>query len=185
MAPETGKEPLRIFFNDGIGRPIVYGAGILAFVLILYGFIREDVVLMLLSLVPMAFSGYHLPALHNDRPQVIVADRGLYLDGLGLIPWEEIEEIDYYDPSLDEDDDERDEDVALLPPEIVVLTSHSLEVVIDPQSDLTLSRTFQIMAWRLEELDLIRLRLGILNVDPDFLITDMRLRLRKARGLWG
>ncbi len=170
MTATATKEPLRIFFERSVGRPIVYGAGALALLLILYGFFRQDAVLMLSSLMPMAFSAFHLPALRNDQPQIEVHDEGLYLDGLGLIPWAEITDIELEDP-----------ETTTAGHEIVIATRESLEMCIVPQRDLTLMRTFQIMVWRLEELSVLRIRLRNLNVDADYLFGDIRARLRRSR----
>ncbi len=170
-APGDPEQPLRIFFNPDSGRAVVYGAGAIAFFMILYGFINTDAFLMLTSLVPMAVSAYHLPAMHNEKPQIEVFDQGLYLDGLGVIPWEAVVDIEILDPESGE----------TTIPELIVETRDSIEAVIDPQRGLTLMRTFQIMVWRLEELNLLRVKLHQLNVDPDFLGADIRRRLRQSR----
>lgn len=177
MRQDTAKEPLRIFFNQGTGRTIVMGAGLLALVLILYGFFNGDAVLMLLSLIPMCFSAYHLPALHNQMPQIIISEEHIRLDGLGDLVWSDVEDIDLFD-IRGTDDDAASDTPRLM---IAIVTRDPVEHIVRPQHDLTLLRTFQIMGWQLLDDTIICLRTDILNVDPDYLFADLRGRLYRSR----
>lgn len=164
--------PLRIFFVHDYARAVIYSAATMAFLMIVIGFVRQDVMLMILSLLPIGVTSYHLPAMQNTKPQLIVSDSGIFVDGLGEIPWSEVTDAELVRPGSENSSDA----------ELVISTSEALEYIIHPQLDLTLLRTFQIMIWRLEEVDVIRLHLGALNVDPAVLFEDVR---RRRRGLHG
>lgn len=168
----AAEPPVRIFFLDNIAGLTIYGSGALSMMMILVGFFSGDPVVMLASLFPMALAAYHLPIRRNDHPQIVVTDHGLFLDGLGVIPWRETTDVDLWGPESEETDGEN---------ELVVTTKHAIEFTIEPQMDLTLFRTFQVMVWRLEELNVIRIRLEPLNVEPAFLAGEARRRLRRSR----
>lgn len=169
---DTAGRPLRIFFVHDYGRPVVYAAATMAILLIIVGYARQDAIMMILSLMPIAASAYHLPAMQNINPQLIVSDEGIFVDGLGVIPWNAISEVELFNADPEETEDS----------ELILKTSEALEYILQPQTDLTLMRTFQIMIWRLEDIDVIRLQLSPLNVDPGVLFQDVR---RRRRGLYG
>ncbi len=171
-SPDGPVPPLRVYFLDGIIQPLVFGTGIVALLLIITGFVNQDGFVMLMSLIPMAVAGYHLPMRLNDRPQLIIDDDGLFVEGLGSIIWLDITDIDLRAVTSDDPDSV---------PELVITTRESIEYTIEPQADLTIARTFQVMVWRLEELNVLRIRLHTLNVDPDFLFAEVRRRLRRSR----
>ena len=69
--------------------------------------------------------------------------------------------------------------------ELSIVTFQSLEEIIDPQTDLTLLRTFQIMSWQLEDMHIIRVRLNLLDVDPEALYKDIWQRLNGDGPVYG
>ncbi len=177
-------EPLHIFFADGLARGTIWSSGTVAGALIILGFVSGDPLLMLSSLMPMAVSAYHLPMAQNDRAQLVLTDQGVFIDGLGVIPWTEIQNAALWDPQAPQDADgyRPGADAALDPAvELILETRHAIEFTVDPQMDLSLMRTFQVMVWRLEELNVLRIRLEPLNVDPLFLADAVRRSLRRSR----
>jgi hypothetical protein len=152
--------------------------GAFALVLIVFGYLIGDPFLMMMSLMPIGVAAYHLPAQRNDRPQITVSDDGIRLDGMGLLPWPVIDEIELFDAG----EEDGEQMVAL-----TIVTLQSLEEIIDPQTDLTLLRTFQIMSWQLEDMHIIRVQLNLLDVDPEILYKDIWHRLNgdsPAYGEW-
>ncbi len=176
---EAADWPQDIFFVKDQARPTIWASGILAFCLIASGFVLADPVLMLTSLMPMAVSAYHLPMARNDRPQVILSQAGIFIDGLGLIPWVDIQSAELWDPLSVEG--ATGSGSAIVGTELIIETRHHIEFTIDPQQDLTLARTFQVMVWRLEELNIVRVRMDPLDIDPVDFAGEVRRRLRRSR----
>ncbi len=174
----SGDERYEVYFTEGRGRMAIWLSGVFALVLILGGFILADPILMLTSLMPMAVSGYHLPMARNERPQIVICEQGLTIDGLGHVDWAEVHDIDLWEPAGLDHSAFGTETLS----ELIVETTHNIEFTIDPQQDMTLMRTFQVMVWRLEELNVVRIRLGLLDVDPDLLVRRARTQLRHSRG---
>ncbi|MGF1454220.1 MAG: hypothetical protein ACFB6R_02450 [Alphaproteobacteria bacterium] len=172
------EEPFEIFFAEGRGEIAIWLAGGFALALILSGFILADPILMLTSLMPMAVSAYHLPMARNDHPQLVISARGITIDGLGHMDWEEIQNVDLWEPAGLDHSAFGTETLS----ELIVETASNIEFTIDPQQDMSLIRTFQVMVWRLEELNIVRVRLGPLDVDPDALVRRARTELRHSRG---
>lgn len=167
MAGSTGaaRPPFRVFFDRRYGETWVYGPGVIAFLLIVSGYLSGDALVMLTSLFPMSISFYHQPLIRG-MPQLEVNADGLFLDGLGLICWEDMATVE-----LEEFGAGR-----RTISELIIETREPLELVLQEQKGLTLARSLQIMVWRLEDADAVAVRLMRLHTDPADLMAEIRHR---------
>lgn len=167
MVGDTGaaRPPFRVFFDRRQGGTWVYGPSIIAAFLIVTGFLAGDPLVMLTSLFPMSVSYFHQPLIRG-MPQLEVNADGLFLDGLGLICWEDMATVEL----------EEFEAGRRVISELIIETRDPLERVLQEQKGLTLARSLQIMVWRLEDVDAVAVKLMRLRTDPADLMAEIRHR---------
>jgi hypothetical protein len=165
MANGDLRPPFRVYFDHHLAGMWIHLPGMLAFFLIITGFFAGDAAVMLLSLLPMGVAFYHRPLI-SEMPQMEISADGLFLDGLGLICWEDILSV------------ELDEMIIGGRPhaELLIETADTVEAVLEDQKGLTLARSLQVMIWRLEDMNELTVKLTRLRVDTGDLMAEIRHR---------
>ena len=159
------RPPFRVYFDQHLAGMWIHLPGFVAFFFILTGFFAGDAVVMLLSLLPMGVAFYHQPLI-REMPQMEVSADGLFLDGLGLICWEDILSVELEETEIG----------GRYHAELLIQTKDTIESVLEDQRGLTLARSLQLMVWRLEDLDELTVKLTRLRVDTSDLTAEIRHR---------
>jgi hypothetical protein len=76
-----------------MGSARVYGVGGFGVFLLVTAFFQQSVVLFLLALAALAFAAYNFPLIETDRTRIGANQYGIFVEGLGLIDWRDIEDI--------------------------------------------------------------------------------------------
>lgn len=159
------RPPFRVYFDRHLAGMWIHLPGMVAFFLIITGFFAGDAAVMLLSILPMGVAFYHQPLI-RDMPQIEVSADGLFLDGLGLICWEDIIAVEL-----------EEMEIGGRPyAELQIQTKDTIETVLEDQRGLTLARSIQVMVWRLDDLDELTVKLNRLRVDTSDLMAEIRHR---------
>ena len=87
-------------YQSQSGEMMVYGGTFFGLFLLLGAVMSGAVALYALSLLMLAGAFHFFPMVRTDRVQLRVAPRGLYLDGLGWLPWTAIRDVRMYDRAV-------------------------------------------------------------------------------------
>lgn len=159
------RPPFRVYFDYHLAGLWIHLPGFVAFFLIITGFFAGDAGVMLLSLLPMGVAFYHQP-LVREMPQIEISADGLFLDGLGLICWEDIISVELEEMEIG----------GRPHAELHIETADTIEAVLEDQRGLTLARSLQVMIWRLDEMNELTVKLNRLRVHTDDLMAEIRHR---------
>lgn len=160
--PGELRPPFRVYFDRHLAGSWIQLPGFVAFFLIIAGFFAGDAGVMLSSLLPMGTAFYHQPLI-RDMPQIEVSADGLFLDGLGLICWENITAVELQAGGRTH-------------AELLIETRDTIESVLEDQIGLSLARSLQVMVWRLDDMNELSVKLDRLRVDTGDLMAEIRHR---------
>ncbi len=159
------RPPFRVYFDYRLAGLWIHLPGMVAFFLIITGFFAGDAGVMLSSLLPMGIAFYHQP-LVREMPQIEVSAEGLFVDGLGLICWDDIIAVELEEMPIG----------SRLHAELHIETADTIEAVLEDQRGLTFARSLQLMIWRLDDMNELTVKLDRLRVHTDDLMAEIRHR---------
>lgn len=142
-------------YRKGIGETMVYGPLFIAVVLALGGLSRGLPFLFWASPIALGFTLFHLPMIKKDHPPLIAEARGLYVSGLGLLPWSAIRAAAYRERRLR----------SLRIGQIVVSLVGAPDVSLTKADPAPFWRRWQTKVWQVEDRDLV-LDLRSIEGDP-------------------
>ncbi|WP_425062355.1 hypothetical protein [Pyruvatibacter mobilis] len=82
------------------GEMMVYGGTFFGLFFLLGGVMSSVPGLYLLAIVMLAAAFYFFPMVRTEKAQLKVEPKGLYLDGMGWLPWTGIRNVRIYDRSV-------------------------------------------------------------------------------------
>ncbi|MEP0707005.1 hypothetical protein [Parvibaculum sp.] len=89
----AGPDFLTAQYSKEKGESIVYSGVLAAGALVLFGVPRAPVLAILAALAALAVAMYHWPYVTRERKALSVTPAGIYLDRLGLLPWNAISDV--------------------------------------------------------------------------------------------
>lgn len=160
-------------FHPRTGESLVTGATFFGGLMIFAGLVRGEPALFGLALIPFAVALHNYPMSRQDLVQLLADEEGLWLDGLGLLPWSEIQRIDYRESYI------RNLSNATL--EVITMRPWK-EVRVKTKGGLPL-RGLMAVSWRNMEAKHVRVRLQGLKENPPEIREAVLYFFRQAKGL--
>ncbi len=82
------------------GEMMVYGGTFFGLFALAGGLVSGQPVPLILAALMLGSAFYFFPMIRTERAQLRVEARGLYLDGMGWLPWTSIRDVRMYDKSV-------------------------------------------------------------------------------------
>ena len=145
MIDQSRQDAIAFNYRNNVGETMVYGPLFITAIAVL-GFFSRGIVELLWA-IPIAVSValFHLPMLNKKRPPILAEERGLFLDGVGLIPWSAIRATSYKDRILR----------SIRYGQITIALTGPVDVVLSRRDDQPFWRRFQTKLWSTKNRDLI------------------------------
>jgi len=97
MASDDRNSPMHsgyaVRYNSDMGPSRVYGVGGFGVFLLVTAVFQQSPVLFILGTAAICFAAYHFPLVETDRTRIGANEYGIFVEGLGLIDWRDIEDI--------------------------------------------------------------------------------------------
>ncbi|MGK2740699.1 hypothetical protein ACSHT0_07370 [Tepidicaulis sp. LMO-SS28] len=87
-------------YESGSGELMVFGGSFAGLFLASLAIARLDLIFAAATLICFAVAFYHLPLVLRRRPPLLLHPEGLEIEGLGLLPWEQIAGIRLYNRAV-------------------------------------------------------------------------------------
>ena len=97
---EPAPASLATAYQRQSGEMMVYGGTFFGLFLLLGGIMSGEPTLYILAILLLGSAFYFFPMVRLDKAQMRVEPRGLYLDGMGWLPWTAIRDVRMYDRSV-------------------------------------------------------------------------------------
>jgi hypothetical protein len=145
----------------------VYAVAVIAAVFLAAGVINASPWLLMLAVLPVSAVYYNFPLIETGRPRLGAGQYGLFVEGLGLVQWRAIDQIE------------------MVPTDMRGITSHELHVslkmpigdaLILDWRDRPLLRKAMRMPWSMKSPMIIRIALDVLD-RPNTEIHETFLRM--------
>jgi hypothetical protein len=167
-AAESGA--LAVYFDRRAGQATVTGGLGAALLFALAAGVSEIWILTLGIPVGLLVAFHHL-AMLRGVPQLVISDRGLYVDGIGLVAWEGVAEVQMVQRSVR----------TLANTSLYMLFEGPIRHAIVAPAFAGGLRRLQIMVWDAPDPDLLVLKLAGLDVDAEALMDAMEHYWTQAR----
>lgn len=171
MAGESGANgapgTLSAYYRFEAGAPLAYGGLVAAVVLALAAQGAGGAVLWIAALIALLLALHNWPLVRQLSAALSVSEYGLYLDGLGLVPWESVQAARVEERKLGK---------TALPELVVDVDAEALKAVMAAPPVGALRR-LQYRPWRVAGGRLLRVDLTPLGVDPKGLIAAIAPRV--------
>lgn len=97
---EPAPASLATTYQRQSGEMMVYGGTFFGLFLLLGGVMSGEPALYILSILLLGAAFHFFPMVQLDRAQMRIEPRGLYLDGMGWLPWTAIRDVRMYNRSV-------------------------------------------------------------------------------------
>lgn len=72
----------------------VYVVGLIGVVFATLGIVHDNIILFALALITLGYAYYNFPLLETGRPRIGASQYGIFAEGLGIIAWRSIKQLD-------------------------------------------------------------------------------------------
>lgn len=158
------------YFDTSEGDKLVTGGRAIAIILAIIVFFTGYFMIAALILLALAVSLHYGPMANRKRPQLVLTDQGLVVDGLGRLPWRDVRDM--------ERTDFHTRTIQLT--ELVLTTGRPLDEAVEPMRSMSFLRRLQTMIWAKRGDNQLRLKLNSLKGKPEEIEAALRAHLRQG-----
>ncbi|MCP5432376.1 MAG: hypothetical protein H6923_03795 [Alphaproteobacteria bacterium] len=151
MADPTGNAAFS--FDVKEGEKLVKGGYAIAVIAAIAAVLSGHLAILAVSALAVLVALHYGPMANPKRPQLVVLEDGLVVDGLGLLPWETIASVQRTESYV--------RTVASV--ELHVATRAPVKASVRPQTSLSPMRRVQTMIWSLPDPARLKLKIGSLK----------------------
>lgn len=160
------QQALAVRFDPKSGEMAVYGGALVSAFLLSLAVAWWDPAMLIGALICLGGVLYFLPKVMK-RPALVITEHGLFVDGLGVLPWAVISEAEMVDKAIR----------SIRNAEIYLTLSGPLATVLEPLAKKTVWRQFMFRVWHEQKPGTLMFKMEPLWASPDEIFAAIKERV--------